>query len=136
MKLNKLDLINMVVGTTPSYETIFENEILKECGTLSEADWHWQRFKLEKLTDVELLAVYKTCRSEKEVEPDKGEPYIKTLELKEKWAYNPDYGDDKMCECGHPYYRHFDTYDDMYPCGCKYCGCFTFNPVKDESKKK
>lgn len=29
-------------------------------------------------------------------------------------------------ECGHAYYRHFDTYDDMLPVGCKYCGCETF----------
>ena len=36
-------------------------------------------------------------------------------------AYDPNFGDDKNCICGHPYYRHFDTYDDMYPVGCKYC---------------
>lgn len=40
--------------------------------------------------------------------------------------YNPDYGDDRMCKCGHSYYRHFDTYDDMYPIGCKYCDCDNF----------
>ncbi len=40
--------------------------------------------------------------------------------------YNPRYGDDKVCTCGHEYYRHFDTYEDMYPCGCKYCACNTF----------
>lgn len=40
--------------------------------------------------------------------------------------YNKDFGDDKICECGHTYYRHFDTYDDMYPLGCKYCECFEF----------
>ena len=41
--------------------------------------------------------------------------------------YDPEFGDDKSCKCGHPYYRHFDTYEDMYPCGCKYCGCRTFD---------
>lgn len=40
--------------------------------------------------------------------------------------YNPRYGDDRVCTCGHTYYRHFDTYEDMYPCGCKYCACHTF----------
>lgn len=30
------------------------------------------------------------------------------------------------CVCGHPYYRHFDTYDNMAAVGCKYCGCFEF----------
>jgi len=46
-------------------------------------------------------------------------------------GYNPDFGDDKLCVCGHTYYRHFDTYDDMEPVGCKYCGdCGTFvDPV-------
>lgn len=40
--------------------------------------------------------------------------------------YDKDFGDDKICKCGHAYYRHFDTYEDMYSCGCKYCGCFEF----------
>lgn len=40
--------------------------------------------------------------------------------------YNPEYGDNRICVCGHEYYRHFDSYDDMYPCGCKYCGCYHF----------
>jgi hypothetical protein len=35
--------------------------------------------------------------------------------------YDPDFGDDRVCKCGHPYYRHFDTYEDMRPVGCKYC---------------
>jgi len=40
--------------------------------------------------------------------------------------YDKDFGDDKLCTCGHQYYRHFDTYEDMYPCGCKYCDCERF----------
>ena len=35
--------------------------------------------------------------------------------------YNKDYGADRLCTCGHPYYRHFDSYDDQAPVGCKYC---------------
>jgi len=46
--------------------------------------------------------------------------------------YNPNFGDDKLCECGHPYYRHFDTYEDMDPVGCKYCECFTFDELITE----
>jgi hypothetical protein len=42
-------------------------------------------------------------------------------------VYDPNFGDDKVCQCGHPYYRHFDTYEDMYPVGCKYCGCDRFH---------
>lgn len=35
--------------------------------------------------------------------------------------YDPAFGDDKLCECGHTYYRHFDPYENMDPVGCKYC---------------
>ena len=37
--------------------------------------------------------------------------------------YNPNYGDTRMCVCGHTYARHFDSFEDMEPVGCKYCGC-------------
>ena len=56
----------------------------------------------------------------------KQEPYLKETVVTVVRKYNPDYGDDIVCRCGHPYYRHFDTYEDMYPCGCKYCGRFEF----------
>lgn len=42
------------------------------------------------------------------------------------YAWNPNYNQDAVCECGHPYYRHFDTYEEMYPVGCKYCECSNF----------
>ena len=32
----------------------------------------------------------------------------------------------EKCKCGHAYERHFDSYEDMYPVGCKYCECWTF----------
>lgn len=38
-------------------------------------------------------------------------------------AYDPAFGDDKECACGHEYDRHFDSYDAMSPIGCKYCDC-------------
>lgn len=53
-------------------------------------------------------------------------PYIAVRVEKTVLRYNPKYGDSRMCTCGHPYYRHFDTYDDMAPVGCKYCDCFAF----------
>jgi hypothetical protein len=49
-------------------------------------------------------------------------------DLKER-HYDPEFGDGRECECGHAYYRHFDTYDEMYPNGCKYCKCRTFKEV-------
>lgn len=54
------------------------------------------------------------------------QPYIEETVTTVVRRYNPHYGDDRVCECGHVYYRHFDPYEDMYPCGCKYCDCFTF----------
>lgn len=48
--------------------------------------------------------------------------------------YNPEYGDDRVCECGHPYARHFDSYEDMAPVGCKWCSCCEFvERVEEES---
>ena len=35
-------------------------------------------------------------------------------------TYNPNFGDNKMCKCGHTYARHFDSYENMEPVGCKY----------------
>lgn len=63
-------------------------------------------------------------------------PYIITEKVEVEHRYNPDYGDDRMCKCGDPYYRHFDTYDDMYPCGCKYCDCYEFVELKEGEESK
>ena len=53
-------------------------------------------------------------------------PYLPEFVMETIYKYNPHYGDDRICVCGHPYYRHFDTYDGMYPCGCKHCVCQEF----------
>jgi len=53
-------------------------------------------------------------------------PYIETKRIVIDRKYNPKYGDDRECICGHPYYRHFDSYEDNYPIGCKYCSCDEF----------
>lgn len=53
-------------------------------------------------------------------------PYRERTELIIHLEYNPIYGDDRICVCGHPYDRHFDSYEDMKNVGCKYCGCETF----------
>lgn len=47
----------------------------------------------------------------------------------EVMIYDPYYGDEKICKCSHPYYRHFDTYDNMAPVGCKYCHCDHFEEI-------
>jgi hypothetical protein len=53
-------------------------------------------------------------------------PYIKKVVTETKYVYNSEYGDERICECDHPYYRHFDTYEGMLRTGCKYCGCDDF----------
>lgn len=47
--------------------------------------------------------------------------HVESSESELAEQYDPNYGDNKECLCGHPYYRHFDTYEDMSPIGCKYC---------------
>ena len=60
-------------------------------------------------------------------------PYIEEIITTTLMKYNPNYGDDRICMCGHPYHRHFDSYENMEACGCKYCFCRTFkeeNPLE------
>lgn len=54
------------------------------------------------------------------------EPYLDKIIIEK--VYNPAYGDDRICVCGHQYYRHFDSYpsmddEDYANIGCKYCDC-------------
>lgn len=76
--------------------------------------------KLKKIIEKYELEVKNTENNNVE------QPYIEVITIVKEQKYNPKYGDDRICACGHPYYRHFDTYEQMYACGCKYCGCFTF----------
>ena len=72
------------------------------------------------------------------------EEFVKVYPLKSSHtqpsvAYDKNFGDNRLCECRHPYYRHFDSYDNMAAVGCKYCQCDGFkeaqpkpsNPEKD-----
>ena len=62
-------------------------------------------------------------------------PYLEITVTEIIKVYNPEYGDDRICQCGHKYYRHFDTYEEMSNVGCKYCGCSDFvemTPEKEE----
>lgn len=64
----------------------------------------------------------------------KNSPYIEIKKVVIEKQYNPEYGDDRICKCGHTYHRHFDSYENMHPCGCKYCECYTF--VEEIKKNK
>ena len=57
-------------------------------------------------------------------------PYLKKVIKRVVKLYNPNYGDERICVCGHQYYRHFDTYDRMRAVGCKYCYCHKFKEKK------
>lgn len=61
----------------------------------------------------------------------KQEPYIIREVTHIVREYNPEYGDDRICECGHSYGRHFDSWEDMEPVGCKYCDCYEFVEIED-----
>lgn len=67
------------------------------------------------------------------VKDGKDAPYIETeVIIKAIFReYNPEYGDDRLCKCGHSYYRHFDSYGGMAPVGCKYCQCDEFIPAEE-----
>lgn len=58
-------------------------------------------------------------------------PYVEKTVMTQVRDYNPHYGDQRVCICGHPYERHFDSHDNMDACGCKYCGCFDFVEAVD-----
>lgn len=58
----------------------------------------------------------------------KEEPaYLTELVTTTIYKYNPNYGDNRVCKCGHSYHRHFDSYEQMDAVGCKYCDCFMFD---------
>lgn len=57
-----------------------------------------------------------------------GQAYLKTIEVVTHKQFNPDYDGEARCKCGHHYYRHFDSYEEMEAVGCKYCPCYDFEP--------
>lgn len=58
-------------------------------------------------------------------------PYIIREVVRTVREYNPEYGDERICECGHSYARHFDSWEDMEPVGCKYCDCHEFVEIEE-----
>jgi hypothetical protein len=56
-------------------------------------------------------------------------PYIERTVTTIVREHNPKYDQVALCTCGHTYERHFDTYENMAPIGCKYCPCGEFTPA-------
>ncbi len=47
-------------------------------------------------------------------------------------VWDPKHDQNAKCAgCSHSYERHFDTYADMEPVGCKYCDCGMFVELAD-----
>jgi hypothetical protein len=64
VNLNKDELADLVSGTEPNYH-LFENPIIKKCGSFngSYGTWSWNRWELLKLTEEQLFALYKLCKN-------------------------------------------------------------------------
>ena len=50
---------------------------------------------------------------------------VNWMETHPSRVYNPKF-ENNLCICGHPYYRHFDGYENNRMVGCKYCQCYDF----------
>ena len=74
-------------------------------------------------------------RGIKEEKMKEQNPYITETITIQKKKYNPNYGDNRKCICGHTYYRHFDSWNDMEAVGCKYCGCEEFIEAESEDNE-
>ena len=74
------------------------------------------------------------CKKAVDTRAEAEEPYLYATAESEARRWNPQFWADARCanpDCQHPYYRHFDTYEDMAPIGCKYCPCSHFEEVAD-----
>lgn len=61
-------------------------------------------------------------------------PYLFEEKVVKIRKYNPNYGDERICQCGHEYHHHFDSYENMHPVGCKYCPCYVFMQKEENGK--
>lgn len=99
-----------------------------------KGDWWWAEIENPTVDEklVTLTDMWGVKHQAKLISDTEG-PYLvyEYVEKNIEKRYNPNYGDDRMCVCGHPYYRHFDSYDNMEAVGCKYCGCQKFIEKKE-----
>ena len=92
--------------------------------------WNGENFSngVGEITAVESDDILLWTPVEKSHQQD--DPYITIEYVSRQVVYNPIYGDDRVCECGDTYDRHFDSYEDNAAVGCKYCECFNFKEDK------
>lgn len=95
----------------------------------------WMEIRSEHIDEAKSRTLLKYARSP-HYSPDDVRMYDAVLQsfqselrllLEEKLGkpYDPKFGDERVCECGHTYERHFDWMEDYRP-GCKYCPCIDF----------
>lgn len=118
---------------TKNAELEAENAALKARLEIDPAhNWDGIACRDETIRLLELkLAERSTEKARKDVEDG---PYLVHTVAREERKFNPNYGSDRICKCGHRYYRHFDWMEDNIACGCKYCACFTFEEAPPEGR--
>jgi hypothetical protein len=65
VNLDKEDLVNLVMGTSPYYNE-FENPQIKQCGSYTGGmteRWDWKTTELEKLSEEKLYELYLICKN-------------------------------------------------------------------------
>ena len=65
LELDKKDLKNLVLGTSPYY-SVFDEPLVKRCGTFCGGfveRWDWRESALDELTEKELYELYLICKN-------------------------------------------------------------------------
>jgi len=90
----------------------------------------------KKIVDVALsnpplgaIEISEALRAFAPIERGSNHPYLVEYKIETIRSYNPEYGGNRICKCGHPYDRHFDSYNGMEDIGCKYCRCRDFEEI-------
>ena len=61
-------------------------------------------------------------------------PYLFEEKIVHVRKYNINFGDHRICKCGHPYYDHFIE-PEMVPMGCELCDCIVFMEKEEHGSK-
>ena len=131
------------IGRPPTIRGAYNPNPARQLGRVSDEDWNEIKAACEaaglslvvrELPDqiVAMIEAQQAAIGKTAIAASAGTacstPYIlkevtTTVRLK-----NPDFGDDRLCKCGHTYERHFDPFecDDDQDVGCKYCECSDF----------
>ncbi len=149
--IEKADLVRTRVATLAGSALPFKEVIMSEnliCPKCNTTSLYWLDPEQEDLLENGIIEC-KNCDSKFKgipgwLEATTGEditekPYLQKARVLVDRKYNPNYGDHRLCLCGHSYHRHFDSYDAMRDVGCKYCACTDFKEDPDSNncvKKK